>query len=84
MSVAARAGHDNFPTAAMYQNVTRRLGDEQCQFAGARFVETEPLPVGLKSVATCSVTAADGSANRLSRLGGAILLRPSSASRNPT
>src|SRR5258708_11527065 len=46
--------------------------------------QTEPVPVGLKSVATWSVIAADGSANSASRLGGTGLVRPSSASRNPT
>ncbi len=45
---------------------------------------TEPVPVGLKSVAASMVTAALGSPNRLSRFGGAGLVRPSSVSRNPT
>src|SRR5260370_13505073 len=46
--------------------------------------QTDPTPVGTKSVAACSVIAADGSANSSSRFGGTGLVRPSSGSRNPT
>src|ERR1700691_1913131 len=45
--------------------------------------QTEPVPVGLKSVAACSVSAADGSANSASRFGRTGLVRPSSVSRKP-
>ncbi len=46
--------------------------------------QTEPVPVGAKAVAACSVIAADGSANSASRFGGTGLVRPSSVSSNPT
>src|ERR1700684_4168554 len=46
--------------------------------------QTEPVPVGVKSVAACSVIAADGRANSASRFGGTGLVRPSSVSRKLT
>src|SRR5215472_13350557 len=45
---------------------------------------TDPVPVGRKSVPASSVSAAPGSAKSSSRLACAGLVRPSSASKNPT
>src|SRR5215469_11236212 len=46
--------------------------------------QTEPVPVGLKSVPASSVSAAPGSAKSWSRLACTGFVRPSSTSRNPT
>src|ERR1022692_4645326 len=46
--------------------------------------QTDPVPVGVKSVAACKVIAADGRAKSASRFGGTGFVLPSSVSRNPT
>jgi len=45
---------------------------------------TEPVPVGVKPIAACSVTAAVGRANSASSFGWTGFVRPSRVSRKPT